>query len=102
MEIWRSSPMPKDIIFFDGLATGTDYRVTLIVSGSVKASIQNVRAGAEKPTELSFYLRPANGSPDKHMVWIPDPPAGTHIGQAIGRKWMKMAVSSIPTTLMLS
>src|SRR6478672_5319147 len=80
MEIWRSSPMPKDIIFFDGLATGTDYRVTLIVSGSIKASIQNVRAGAEKPTELSFYLRPANGSSDKHMVWIPDQPAGTHIG----------------------
>ena len=87
----------KGHYFFDGL-----YRVTLIVSGSIKASIQNVRAGAEKPAELSFYLRPANGSPDKHMVWIPDPPAGTHIGQAIGRKWMKMAVSSIPTTLMLS
>jgi len=70
----------KGHYFFDGLATGTDYRVTLIVSGSVKASIQNRRAGAEKPAELSFYLRPANRSSDKHMVWIPDQPAGTHIG----------------------
>ena len=65
----------KGHYFFDGL-----YRVTLIVSGSIKASIQNVRAGAEKPAELSFYLRPANRSSDKHMVWIPDQPAGTHIG----------------------
>jgi hypothetical protein len=63
--------------FSDALATGTDYRVTLIVNGSVKASLVNVRAGAEKPAELSFYLRPANRSSDKHMVWIPDEPAGT-------------------------
>jgi hypothetical protein len=63
--------------FSDGLATGTDYRVTLIVNGSVKASLVNVRAGAEKPAELNFYLRPANRSSDKHMVWIPDEPAGT-------------------------
>ena len=54
-----------------------DYRVTLIVNGSVKASLVNVRAGAEKPAELSFYLRPANRSSDKHMVWIPDEPTRT-------------------------
>lgn len=63
--------------FSDALATGTDNRVTLIVNGSVKASLVNVRAGTEKPAELSFYLRPANRSSDKHMVWIPDEPAGT-------------------------
>ena len=66
--------------FSDALATGTDYWVTLIVNGSVKVSIANVRAGAEKPAELSFYLGPANRSSDKHMVWIPDQPAGTHVG----------------------
>jgi hypothetical protein len=66
--------------FSDELAIGTDYRVTLIVNGKVKASILNVRAGAEKPAELSFYLQPANSSSNKHMVWIPDQPAGTHIG----------------------
>ena len=66
--------------FLDGLATGTDYRVTLIVNGSVKASLLNVRAGAEKPAELSFYLRPGKRLANKHMVWIPDQPAGTHVG----------------------
>ena len=40
--------------FFDRLAIGTDYRVTLIVNGSVNAPILNVRPGAEKPAELSF------------------------------------------------
>ena len=66
--------------FSDGLATGTDYKLSLIVNGSIKASLLNVRAGADKPAELSFYLRPANRSSDKHMVWIPDQPAGTNIG----------------------
>jgi len=64
----------------DGLAVGTDYKLTLIVNGSVRASLLNVRAGAEKPAELSFYLRPGNRSANKHMVWIPDQPAGTHVG----------------------
>lgn len=64
----------------DGLAIGTDYRVTLIVNGSVKASILNVRPGAEKPAELNFDLRPAGRTSDKHMVWIPDQPAGTRVG----------------------
>lgn len=64
----------------DGLAIGTDYRLTLIVDGSLKASLLNVRAGADKPAELSFYLRPANRFLNKHMVWIPDQPAGTHVG----------------------
>jgi len=64
----------------DGLAVGTDYKLSLIVNGSIRASLLNVRAGAEKPAELSFYLRPANRSGNKHMVWIPDQPAGTHVG----------------------
>jgi len=67
--------------FADGLAIGTDYKLSLIVNGSIKASLLNVRAGADKPAELSFYLRPANRSSDKHMVWIPDQPAGTNIGR---------------------
>jgi hypothetical protein len=70
----------KGHYFSDGLTVGTDYRVSLIVNGTVKASILNVRAGAEKPAELSFYLQPANRSSNKHMVWISDQPAGTHIG----------------------
>jgi len=70
----------KGHYFSGGLATDTDYRVTLIVNGVVKASILNVRPGAEKPAELSFDLRPANRSSNRHMVWIPDQPTGTHIG----------------------
>ena len=34
----------------------------------------------DKPAELSFYLRPANRSSNKHVVWIPDQPTGTHFG----------------------
>jgi Carboxypeptidase regulatory-like domain len=66
--------------FSDHLAGGTDYRLTLVVNGSIKASLLNVRAGADKPAELSFYLRPGNRSSNKHMVWIPDQPTGTHVG----------------------
>lgn len=66
--------------FSDNLAIGTDYRLTLVVNGSIKASLLNVRAGADKPAELSFYLRPGNRSSNKHMVWIPDQPIGTHVG----------------------
>jgi hypothetical protein len=64
----------------DGLAVATDYRVTLIVNGSVKASILNVRPGAERPAELNFDLLPANKSSNGHMVWIPGQPTGTHLG----------------------
>jgi len=66
--------------FSDGLAIGTDYRLTLIVNGSIKASLLNVRAGADKPAERSFYLRPENRSANKHMVWIPEQPTGNPIG----------------------
>ena len=68
--------------FSDGLAIGTNYKVTVVVNGSVKASILNVRARAEKASELNFDLRAANSSTKKHMVWIPDPETGTHIGAA--------------------
>src|SRR5437763_13700266 len=66
--------------FSDALAIGADYRVTLIVDGAVKASILNVHTGAGKPAELNFDLLPANRSSNRHMVWIPEQPTGTHIG----------------------
>jgi hypothetical protein len=66
--------------FSDGLSIGADYRVTLIVDGSVKASILNVRPGREKPAELNFDLLPANRASNRHMIWIPEQPTGTHIG----------------------
>ena len=88
----------KGHYFSDGLATDADYRVTLIVNGAVKASILNVRLGAEKRAELNFDLRPANRTSTRHMVWIPDQPTGPILVQATGRRLMKTAVSSILTT----
>ena len=74
----------------DGLTAGTDYKVTLVVNGSVKASILNTRTGAGKPTELNFDLRQAKGlasSGKKHMVWVPLE-TGTHIGS--NGKWVEV------------
>ncbi len=42
----------------DGLAAGM-YRVTLVVNGAVKASINNTKTKADQPTQLNFDLKPA-------------------------------------------
>jgi hypothetical protein len=69
----------------DALPAGT-YRVTLIVNGTVKASINNTKTKLGAPTELNFDLKPASTSQTsgsvkkgKHMVWIP-PKTGSHLG----------------------
>jgi len=36
--------------------------------------------GADKPAELSFYIRPGYRSSNEHMVWVPDQPADTQVG----------------------
>jgi hypothetical protein len=79
----------KGHYFCDGLTTGTDYKVTLVVNGSVKASILNTRTGAGKSTELNFDLRQAQAkaSPKKHLVWVPLE-TGTHIGS--NGKWVEV------------
>jgi Carboxypeptidase regulatory-like domain len=77
----------KGQYFCDGLTTGTDYKVTLVVKGSVKASILNTKARAGKPTALNFNL--AKGSaPERHMVWVPQE-TGSHIGSTNGR-WVEV------------
>jgi hypothetical protein len=78
----------KGHYFCDGLTTGTEYKVTLVVNGSVKASILNARPVAGKPTELNFDLRQDKGSPKHHMVRVPQE-AGTHIGSTNGR-WVEV------------
>ena len=67
------------------LPTGT-YRVTLLVSGEVKSSINNSTIKANKMTELNFALTPVSASQKpaaakkaKHMVWVP-PTTGSHMG----------------------
>jgi hypothetical protein len=61
----------------DGLPAG-NYRVTLVVNGAVKASINNTTVESAQPTQLNFDLaaNPAFGASvtatkGKHWVWIP-------------------------------
>src|SRR5436309_1286583 len=78
----------KGHYFCDGLATGADYKVTLLVNGSVKASILNTRIQRGNPTELSFNLRREKGSLKRHMVWVPQE-TGSHIGSTNGH-WVEV------------
>jgi hypothetical protein len=64
----------------DGLAAST-YKVTLVVNGSVKASILNAKTHLGKPTQLNFDLTAKTASAKKHThsVWCPTE-TGTLIG----------------------
>ena len=63
-----------------GLAVGT-YKVTLVVNGSVKASIPNAKTQLGKSTQLNFNLAAQVASATKHIhsVWCPNE-TGTLIG----------------------
>ena len=58
----------------DGLAAGK-YRVTLVVDGFVKASINNTTLGPSESTQLNFELKQTRASvtvtKGKHKVWMP-------------------------------
>ena len=74
---------PKGRYISQGLQPG-DYRVTLLVNGTVKASILNTQTKANQPTQLNFDFKPtsqAGGTAKggKHMVWVPNR-TGSHIG----------------------
>jgi hypothetical protein len=57
-----------------GLAAG-NYRVTLVVNGAVKASINNATLEPGEPTQLNFELKQTRASvtvtKGKHKVWTP-------------------------------
>jgi hypothetical protein len=59
---------------FEGLAAG-NYRVTLVVNGAVKASINNTTLEPGESTQLNFELKQTRASvtvaKGKHWVWIP-------------------------------
>lgn len=68
------------------------YRVTLVVSGAVKASIANTKTKADQTTQLNFDLKPVSAAQasteqkkGKHMVWVP---AST--GSHIGGRWVEV------------
>jgi 5-hydroxyisourate hydrolase-like protein (transthyretin family) len=58
----------------EGLAAG-NYRVTLVVNGAVKASINNTTLEPGVSTQLNFELKQTRASvtvtKGKHWVWIP-------------------------------
>ena len=58
----------------EGLAAG-NYRVTLVVNGAVKTSINNATLEPGESTQLNFDLKQARASvtvtKGKHRVWIP-------------------------------
>ena len=67
------------------LAVGV-YKVTLIVNGTIKASILNASTNSTKPTQLNFDLKTARASVKTHMVFVPAD-IGTHIG---GGRWVEV------------
>jgi hypothetical protein len=71
----------------DGLAIGT-YKVTLVVNGTVKASIVNATTRSGKPTQLNFDLTAKTGPVKQHthMVYV-HPDTGTLIG---GGRWVEV------------
>ena len=58
----------------EGLVAGT-YRVTLVVNGLVKASINNTTLAPAESTQLNFELKSTRASvtvtKGKHWVWMP-------------------------------
>jgi hypothetical protein len=69
----------------DGLAIGT-YKVTLVVNGTVRASILNAKTESGKRAQLNFDLTANKAPVKKHMVWVP-PDTGTLIG---GGRWVEV------------
>jgi hypothetical protein len=74
---------PKGRYISQGLQPG-GYRVTLLVNGTVKASIMNTQTKANQPTELNFDFKPTSQAANtakrrKNMVWVPNR-TGSHIG----------------------
>jgi len=75
-----------------GLPAGGVYRVTLVVNGTVKASITNTKTKVDQATQLNFDLKPVQASKataeqksGKHMVWVP---AAT--GSHVGGRWVEV------------
>ena len=72
----------------EGLAAG-NYRVTLVVNGAVKASINNTTLEAGESTKLNFELKQTRASvtvtKGKHWVWIP-----AFTGSRLPGRWVEV------------
>ena len=76
---------------FDGLSAGATYRVTLVINGAVKASINNVlaKSGATQ-LNFDFTARSASGNRTvtkngKHYVYVP-----SETGSHLGGRWVEV------------
>jgi hypothetical protein len=72
----------------EGLAAG-NYRVTLVVNGAVKASINNATLEPGGSTQLNFELKQTRASVSvtkgKHRVWIPP-----FTGSRLPGRWVEL------------
>jgi serine/threonine protein kinase len=80
---------PKGRYISQGLQPGV-YRITLLVNGTVKASMLNTRTKVDQPTQLNFDFKPTSQAASitkgrKHMVWVP-----ARTGSHIGGNWVEV------------
>ena len=75
----------------DGLPAG-NYRITLVVHGAVKSSINNTAIESGEPTKLNFDLRAAPASQasvtakeGRHWVWVP-----AFTGSRLPGRWVEL------------
>ena len=72
----------------EGLAAG-NYRVTLVVNGAVKASINNTSLEPGESTQLNFELKQTRASitvtKGKHRVWMP-----AFTGSRLPGRWVEV------------
>ena len=75
----------------DGLPAG-NYRITLVVHGAVKSSINNTTIESGQPTQLNFDLKAAPASrasvtakKGRHWVWIP-----AFTGSRLPGRWVEL------------
>jgi hypothetical protein len=75
----------------DGLSAG-NYRITLVVHGAVKTSINNATIESGEPTRLNFDLRAAPGArasvtakKGRHWVWVP-----AFTGSRLPGRWIEL------------
>ena len=72
----------------EGLAAGK-YRVTLVVNGAVKASINNTTLEPDQSTQLNFELKQTRAyvtvTKGKHRVWIP-----AFTGSRLPGRWVEV------------
>ena len=78
----------KGHYILEGLPAG-NYRVTLVVNGTVKTSINNATVEASESTELNFDLTRSRASATlkkgKHWVWIP-----AFTGSRLPGRWVEV------------